>query len=148
MEVNSKSNVFIRSPKIILGCSQGTLPPPPTAPIPITLKSRLSCFYYIVYFHYCHRSNVSGSTRFVTILKTVPNKSAPPSAQSEANNAILSVSVLLINISSEQRMRGSYVIIWKYVNIAVGLGQLSLLFLSQMQNGVRKWVFIPNLVTV
>lgn len=91
---------------------------------------------------------MSGSTRFVTILKTVPNKSAPPSAQSEANNAILSASVLLINISSEQRMRGSYVIIWKCVNRAVGLGQLSLLFLSQMQNGVRKWVFIPNLVTV
>ena len=71
---------------------------------------------------------MSGSTRFVTTLTTVLNKLAPPSAQSEANNAILSASVLLINISSEQRMQGSYVIIWKYVNIAVGLGAIKLVF--------------------
>lgn len=75
---------------------------------------------------------MSGSTRFVTTLETVLNKSAPTSAQSKANNAILSVSVHLINIASEQRMQGSYVIIWKYVNVAVELGQLSLFFLMKM----------------
>lgn len=73
---------------------------------------------------------MSGSARLMTTVKIVLNKSALPSAQSWANNAILSASMLLINISSEQRMWESYVIIWKYVNIAVGLGQLSLLFLA------------------
>lgn len=122
----TQNRFFIISPVIIREYIP-SLPLPAAAPIseaPSTTP--FSPFYYIVCLHYLHRSNVSGSIRSVTTVKIVLNKSAVPPAQSWANNAILSASTLLINISSEQRMWGKLCNHWEICQHSCGTGAIKL----------------------